>query len=126
MRKLLKKRADVTENFIVALIGVIAVVVSTIFNGHGLQQKWHAAIMWTGVAFGTVVLSTRKRLNSWRFWLVWISFLLLHVLTMWFLFSIVLSNVLVLGMLYVIPFGFLESILLISVMSRIENARALH
>ena len=124
MPRILKRKADLKENLIVALIGLIAIVASIIFNQHGLPQKWHAAIMWTGVAFGTVILSSRKKLTSWRFWLVWVSFLLLHMLMMWVIFAIILSNILVLGMLFVVPVGFLESLLLINIMSRIENAMA--
>ncbi len=59
--------------------------------------------------------------NLWRFWLLWASLLLLHVFVMWWIFDKILPANHMWGTMYVIPLGFVEAILLVGLIVRIER-----
>lgn len=114
----LKKQKAVSDNTVEWIIAGLALVAIIIFDREGMPQKWHAATMWTGVAFGPSTLWLRKRWRSWSFWLCWTIYLILHVLLMWILFEYLLARVKILGMLYVVPFAAVEAFVLLVLLSK--------
>jgi ABC-type Co2+ transport system permease subunit len=105
-------------------IGILLVLVAAIILDKGsAPHKWHAAIMWTFVAFFGVLVFGRKKRSSWLFWIFWAACLVLHVFVMWLIFGQFLPR-LILGTLYVVPIAFIESILLIGIFSRLERKLA--
>jgi hypothetical protein len=120
MPKKSKQRIPLSDN-VVGWIGVAAVLAALfILDKPDHPHKWHAAIVWTASAFSVVALFGRTRWRSWRFWMLCAVFLVLHVFTMWVIFAKVFPN-LVLGTLYVVPPAFVEGILLLGVVVRIER-----
>jgi hypothetical protein len=91
----------------------------------GAPHKWHATIMWTGVAFYGVLIFGRRKWGSWLFWIFWAACLALHGIAMWLIFGQLLPR-LVLGTLYVVPLAFVTAIFLIGVFSRLERRLARH
>ena len=118
MPRQLKKRVALTDNVAGWIAGAVALISVIILDTRGLPQKWHAAVMWTVCAFASVVVFSRKRLSSWQFWVSWTICLAFHVVLMWVLFAQLLRSLVVLGMLYVVPLAFLESLLLFAVLSK--------
>ena len=108
---------DTAVAWFVAAIGLAAAFV---LDTKGQPQKWHAAIMWTGCAFGSVVLISRAKWMSWRFWLSWTICLTAHIFLMWVIFEKALNRVR-LGTLYVVFPALIESLLLMGIISRIER-----
>jgi hypothetical protein len=106
----IKKRSNAGENLILLIAAACAVSISALFDHWGLSQKWDAAIMWTGVTFAVLVLSNRKALKLLRFWSRWATFLLLHLVLMWIIFSLLLAPFKVIGTLYVVPMAFVEAL----------------
>ncbi len=103
------------------MVGLIAAI---ILDKNSAPHKWHAAIMWTGVAFYGVLIFGRRKWNSWRFWVFWAGCLGLHIFAMWILFGQLLPR-LILGTLYVVPIAFIEAIFLIGIFYRLERRLSL-
>lgn len=118
---ILKKRRRVSDD-IVGWIGLAVVIVASfVLDMPSEPHKWHPAIVWTGTAFSCIALFGRTRWRSWRFWILWASFLSLHVVAMWWIFDSLLPAGHVWGTLYVMPIGFIEGILLVGLVVRIER-----
>ena len=114
----------VTNDDAFGWLGLVFVLVAAIILDEGsAPHKWHAAIMWTFVAFFGVLVFGRKKRSSWLFWIFWVVCLVLHVFVMWLIFGQLLPRLIV-GMLYVVPIGFYESILLVVIFSRLERKLA--
>lgn len=117
------KKQTVVSDDAASWIGVaLALAAAIVFGRYGMPQKWHAAIMWTVVAFGPPTVIRRKRWESPSFWGLWVLFLALHLLIMWVVFYYLLARVSVFGTLYVVPFAAIEAFLLLVLFSR-EQAR---
>jgi len=114
----MKNRTAVSDDMISWIVAGLALAAVIVLNSYGLPQKWHAAVMWTGVAFAPPTIVRRKRWGSWSFWAKWTICLSLHLLFMWFVFALLLARLRVLGMLYVVPFGAVESFVLLAVFSK--------
>jgi hypothetical protein len=123
MRKLhrsSKKRTSLTDDAL-GRIGIPLVLIAAIILDKGSPpHKWHAAIMWTFLAFFGVLIFGRKKRNSWLFWIFWAAFLILHTVAMWVIFGQLLPR-LILGTLYVVPFAFVESLFLLIVILKLER-----
>jgi hypothetical protein len=105
-------------------IGVaLALAAAIVFGRYGMPQKWHAAIMWTVVAFGPPTVTRRKRWGSPSFWGLWTLFLALHLLIMWIVFYYLLAKVKVLGTLYVVPLAAIEAFVLLVLFSKKQAHR---
>lgn len=83
-------------------------------------HKWHAAIMWTGVAFYGALVFGRRLWASRRFWLFWTTCFVTHVILMWLIFVRFLPN-LILGTLYVVPLGFGEAVLVVVAIAKLQR-----
>jgi len=103
-------------------LGLIAAI---ILDKGSAPHKWHAAIMWTFVAFFSVLIWGRQKRNSWLFWVFWAACLVFHVIAMWVIFGQLLPR-LILGTLYVVPLAFLESLFLFLGFLRLERKVAQH
>jgi hypothetical protein len=76
------KKIALSENAL-GWIAVALVLIAAIIVDKNSPNKWHAAIMWTSVAFLGVLIWGRQKRNSWLFWVFWAACLLLHVSVMW-------------------------------------------
>jgi hypothetical protein len=122
----MKKHSSVSDNSLAWIGAGVALVVAIIFGKLGMPQKWHAAIMWTVVAFGPPMVGHRKRWGLWSFWLSWAAYLSLHVLLMWVVFAYLLARVRVLGTMYVVPFAAIEAFVLLVLLSKRDVHGARH
>lgn len=114
-----KKKPQVfSDNALTWFAAALALCVAILLDQRGLPQKWHAAIVWTVGTFGSLVIMFRRRWYLWGFWALLLAFFILHLVLMWTLFSKVLANLLVLGMLYVIPLALIESVVLMILLSQ--------
>ncbi len=121
MPRKLKKRMSLGDNVIVWSAAVVALIAAVILDKGSAPHKWHAAIMWTGVALYGVLIFGRRKWGSWRFWLFCVLCLGLHGFAMWLIFGRFLPR-LILGTLYVVPLAFIEAILLVGIFSRLERS----
>jgi hypothetical protein len=120
MPRILKKRVAVSDDSW-GWVGIALVLVAAIILDKGsAPHKWHAAIMWTFVAFLGVLIFGRKKRRQWSFWIFWVACLVLHVFAMWVIFGKLLPR-LILGMLYVVPIAFIEAILLVGTFAKLER-----
>jgi len=112
------KNHNVVNDDTVLWIGTgLVLAAAIILDRQGFPQRWHAAIMWTAVAFGPAIVVRRKRWGSWSFWFVCTGYLSLHLGLMWLLFAYLLARVSVLGTLYVVPFASIEAFVLLALLS---------
>jgi hypothetical protein len=134
------KKSGRTENIVTGIAGAAAVGIAFALDNRGLPQKWHAAIMWTFTAFLLYILLSRhgrfvgvrvdyahRKLSRdgwrrWRFWVISIIVMALHLLFIYLLFAVVLARVRVLGMIYVYPLALAEGVVLTGLVARIERA----
>ncbi len=103
-------------------LGLIAAV---ILDKGAPPHKWHAAIMWTFLALFGVLIWGRQKRNSRLFWLFWSACFVFHAIAMWVIFGQLLPR-LILGTLYVVPFAFVESLLLFVLFLRLERRVVRH
>src|SRR5205814_291328 len=116
MQRVLKKRIVAIDDAL-GWIGIaVALIAAIVLDKGSAPHKWHAAIMWTVVAFLGVLKFGQKKWKSWRFWIFCAACLGVHVFAMWVIFDQLLPR-LILGTLYVVPVAFIESILLIGLFS---------
>ena len=116
----MKKGMSWTDRAFVWSAAAVALLAAIILDKGTAPHKWHAAIMWTGVAFYGVVIFSRPKWRTWQFWVFWAACLVVHVFAMWVIFGQLLPN-LVLGTLYVIPLAFLEAIFLLGISLKLER-----
>lgn len=114
----MKKHTEVSENAISWMVMGLVLVAAIIFGRLGMPQRWHAAIMWTVVAFGPATMMRRKRWRSFSFWGKWAIYLSLHLLLMWVLFEFLLAKMAVIGTLYAVPFAAIEGFVLLVLFSK--------
>lgn len=120
MPRKLKRQVSVSDNVIVWSAAAVGLIAAIILDKGSAPHKWHAAIMWTGVAFYGVLIFGRRRWSSWRFWVFWAACLGLHVFAMWLIFVQLLPR-LILGTLYVVPVAFIEAIFLVGMFAKLER-----
>src|SRR6185437_3714024 len=73
--------------------------------------RWHAAMVWTVVAIGSLALWSAMFRRSWRFWLFLCAALAAHVSAMWYLFGVLLPKALI-GTFWVSGLGLVEGFFL--------------
>jgi hypothetical protein len=106
MPRILKGRIARSDDAL-GWIGLALVLIAAIILDKGSPpHKWHAAIMWTFVAFFGVLIFGRKKRRSRLFWILWSTCLVFHVFAMWAIFGQLLPR-LILGTLYVVPIAFI-------------------
>jgi hypothetical protein len=120
MSRKLKKRMSSSDTVIVWSAAVVALVAAIILDKGSAPHKWHAAIMWTGVAFYGLLIFGRRKWTSGPFWIFWVACLVLHGFAMWLIFARLLPR-LILGTLYVVPLAFVEAIFLTGIFYRLER-----
>jgi hypothetical protein len=121
MSRTRKARAAFGDTAVAWFVAAIGLAAAFVLDTKEQPQKWHAAIMWTGCAFGAVVIVSRAKWMSWRFWLSWTICLTAHIFLMWVIFEKALSRIR-LGTIFVILPALIESLLLSGIISRIECA----
>jgi hypothetical protein len=90
-------------------------------NHHGMQQKWHAAVVGTVVPFGVVITLFRDRWLRWSFWGSLAICFGVHLIGIWLFFRYVLSKIQSFGFLLWLPVVFVEAFLLLVVVAKIEE-----
>jgi hypothetical protein len=78
-----------------------------------MAQKWDAAACWTILPFSIAIPMYYRYWSGWRFWAAWSICFLLHLGVMWLIFAKWLVDVARIGTLYVLPFEFVESFVLL-------------
>jgi hypothetical protein len=125
MPKTLKRRNGLSENALSWIFAAVGLAAAIVLDTDSAPRKWHAAIMWTVVAFSAFLVLNRKKWTSLPFWCFFFPSLLLHLFGMWLIFERLLPSLL-LGTLFVIPFAFVESMLLIGMFPGIERKLTKH
>lgn len=115
------KQGSSAEN--IGLVVTIAVGFSAVLiaNHFGLPQKWHAAAVGTAVPFGVVTIMYRKRWPRPEFWVSLVVLFFIHAVLIWVFFAALLQNVRTVGILVWIPVAFLETFVLLGLVSRLER-----
>jgi len=119
MPRRLKERmvSDNVLGWVAILLGLVAII---ILDKRSSPHKWHAAVMWTVVAFLGVLKFGQSKWKSWLFWIFCTACLGIHVFAMWLIFGQLLPR-LILGTLYVVPLAFVEAIFLTGIFYRLER-----
>jgi ABC-type Fe3+-siderophore transport system permease subunit len=122
MQRILRKR--IASDDVLGWTAVaVALIAAIVLDKGSAPHKWHAAIIWTVVAFLGLLKFSQRKWNSWRFWIFCVACLGLHVFAMWAIFGQLLPR-LVLGTLYVIPLAIVEAIFLTGIFYRLERKLA--
>ena len=121
----MKKGMSWTDRAFVWSAAAVALAAAIILDRGSPPHKWHAAIMWTVVAFYGVVIFSRPKWRTWQFWIFWAVCLVIHVFAMWVIFGQLLPTP-VLGTLYVVPLAFLEAIFLMGIFLKLERKLPQH
>ncbi|MGB7601607.1 MAG: hypothetical protein WBM24_14950 [Candidatus Sulfotelmatobacter sp.] len=98
----------------------VALTAAIVLDKGSALHKWHAAIMWTVVAFLGLLKFGQRKWKSWLFWIFCAACLGVHLFAMWLIFGQLLPR-LILGTLYVIPLAIVEAILLTGIFYRLER-----
>ena len=117
-----KSKNSATENIGLVLTVAVGFVAVLIANHYGLPQKWHAAVVGTAVPFGVVIIMCRKKWLSLEFWASLTALFLVHAVAIWMIFSILLQNIRTVGVLVWMPVVFIETFVLLGLISRFEHA----
>jgi hypothetical protein len=116
------KRRPRLKDDVVGWVGVLITIVALyVIDNPSEPHKWHPAIVWSCTAFSTIALFGRTQWQSWRFWALFMVFLLLHVFAMWWVFDKIVPAGHVWGTLFVVPIAFVEGILVLGQIVRFEN-----
>jgi len=87
-----------------------------------MAQKWHAAAAWTVVPFAIAIPTYYRYWSGWRFWAAWTICLLIHLAVMWLIFAKLLAGIVRMGTLYVVPFEFVETFVLLIAIGLVMRA----
>ena len=120
MQRILKERMRASDDILGWTAVAFALIAAIVLDKGSAPHKWHAAIMWTVVAFLGLLKLSQKKWISWRFWIFCVACLGLHIFAMWAIFGQLLPR-LVLGTLYVIPLAIVEAIILTGIFYRLER-----
>jgi hypothetical protein len=120
MPRLLKKKPIVISGRAPRWIVVAAALGAAVILDRREPHRWHAAIVWIVVTFYGVLVFSESRLRYWSFWVLWTLLLVLHLFLMWVIFTKILAAFWI-GMVFVIPFAFVESILLLRFVWKMQD-----
>src|SRR5688572_12601748 len=120
MPERLKGRRVPSDNALVWIGGAVALAAAIVLDDDTAPRKWHAAIIWTVIAFLCLLVLCRKKWTFVSFWLFGMFALVAHICVMWFIFGQLLPGLLI-GTLFTVPLGFIESILLTVIFSGVER-----
>jgi len=112
------RKTEISGKVISWTSAILALAAALIFNKFDMPQKWHAAGMWTLVAFVPATAFCRRWWNNWRFWIVWSGYLAIHLFFMVVVFQWLLRRFATIGTLYVVPLAFFECFLLVGLAAR--------
>jgi hypothetical protein len=104
------RRHDKLDIPILLLLTLVSILLIHHFH---MAQKWHAAACWTILPFSIAIPAYYRYWSGWRFWAAWTICLLLHLGLMWLIFAKVLAGVERMGTLYVVPFEYVETFVLL-------------
>ena len=99
----------------------VAVIGALVMHKLGLPQKWHAAFVGTIAPFWYVTGVFRRKWMYPSFWKCLSLLLVVHLLLIWFVFSIVLQNVVTVGMLLWTPVVMIEVVALYILIDTLER-----
>lgn len=116
-----KPRKPWTENAIIAIVSVAAVLMAIILDKAGMPHKWHTALFGTLVPFTTVILLQKPSWARRTFWLSLWFLLALHIVFICVVFGIVMRRVVILGLLWWLPIAFVEVFVLLDLQRRLEK-----
>jgi hypothetical protein len=116
-----KPRKPWTENAIIAIVSVAAVLMAIILDKAGMPHKWHTALFGTLVPFTTVILLRKPSWARRTFWLSLWFLLALHIVFICVVFGIVMRRVVILGLLWWLPIAFVEVFVLLDLQRRLEK-----
>lgn len=116
-----KPRKPWTENAIIAIVSVAAVLMAIILDKAGMPHKWHTALFGTLVPFTTVILLRKPSWARRTFWLSLWFLLALHIVFICVVFGIVMRRVVILGLLWWLPIAFVEVFVLLDLRRRLEK-----
>jgi|SRR6516164_1483854 hypothetical protein len=89
----MRRKLRVAENLYFLGVALLGLAVSIITDRMGMGQKWDAAIVSTGVAFGASTWLLRSRWNRVRFWLAVTICFGIHILMTWLIFARLFAGV---------------------------------
>jgi hypothetical protein len=76
-----------TANLAIWMMVVVVFALIVMMDRAGMPQKWHAAMVGTGVTFGGVATAYQRKWRYRRFWISLGFCFLGHVLLMWIVFE---------------------------------------
>ena len=112
-----KNQLDTRLTAIALVIGATWGIAAWAF---GIHQKWNSAFLLVFVPFLVIgTLPRRKRRPS--YWTAFCLCVCFQALLVWLVFAVVLQNVEVVGMLYAVPVGMIEVVIIYAMIGGLER-----
>jgi hypothetical protein len=116
------RRRNVITNWTITIVAVVLTfVVDSITDSRGMARKWVTAIMGTLGSFSFVIYAYRGRLLRWSFWVSLAICLGVHSVVVWAFFQYLLINFQSFSIWFWLPVMFIEAIVLLVAVKRIEE-----
>ena len=116
----MQRKVKTAGNLYLLFVSLLGLGVAIIMDRGGMEQKWHAAIASTVVAFGVATWLLRSGWSRWRFWLAVTICFAIHVVITWLIFARLFAGRQKLGILIWAPTGFIEARLLLTILPVLE------
>jgi hypothetical protein len=113
-------KQNTRDNVIVFLGALFTLGLAICADRIGLPHKWEAAIFATVVPFTVMVGMFSARWRHWSFWTALAMCLSIHIFLIWTVFRYFLSNIQSTGLALWFPIVFIEGLVLLVVIRKID------
>jgi hypothetical protein len=121
MQKRNKTRTSTVDNWIIALVSVLAFCIAIAGHRYGLGQKWNAAVVGTAAPFGAVIMGYRRWWRRASFWLSFFLCFLVHCVVFIVILKYWLAGVTHMGILTLAPIAFGEAFVLLVAVFKVDH-----
>jgi hypothetical protein len=116
-----RNKAVVLENVLIMAAVVVCIVVAAVMDNAGMPQKWHAAVVGTGLSFLGVAVVYKRNWRLTSFWIAFCLWFAVHLAVITWVFAVVFASVQTIGILIWSPVAFGEGLFLLKVVGMTER-----
>jgi hypothetical protein len=120
-RNKIRRRNAIANWTITIVAAVLTFLLLVAADSRGISKKWVTAIMGTLGPFSFLIYAYRGRLLRWSFWASLTICLTVHCVVVWVFFRYVLINFQTFSIWFWLPVMFIEAIVLLVAVKRIEE-----